>query len=301
MEEIKKYYWIRLKTNFFGRDEIDFLMSQKNGSNYVVLYQMLCLQTANTNGKLVTQVGEMIVPYDINKIVRDTKYFDFDTVTVALELFKKLGLIYIAEDNNLIIAGIEDMVGKEPDKTNAERQRRFREKQKQKKLTSSNNNVTSNVTSNVTNNEKVTESIEHRDKSIENRDNSSEITVYTSNCSADDAEAEKAPYAEIVEFFNENCKSFPQVKSLSKERKGLLNARFKEFGLDGIKEAFMKAEKSDFLKGKINGFKANFDWIIKPSNMCKVIEGNYDNRNAPEPEPPKPKEYVDVLKTMGLV
>lgn len=301
MEEIKKYYWIRLKTNFFGRDEIDFLMSQKNGSNYVVLYQMLCLQTANTNGKLATQVGEMIVPYDINKIVRDTKYFDFDTVTVALELFKKLGLIYIAEDNNLIIAGIEDMVGKEPDKTNAERQRRFREKQKQKKLALSNNDVTSNVTSNVTCNEKVTESIEIRDKSIENRDNSSEITVYTSNCSADDAEVEKAPYAEIVEFFNENCKSFPQVKSLSKERKGLLNARFKEFGLDGIKEAFVKAEKSDFLKGKINGFKANFDWIIKPSNMCKVIEGNYDNRNVPEPEPQKPTEYVDVLKSMGLV
>ena len=125
----------------------------------------------------------------------------------------------------------------------------------------------------------------------------------TSNayCSADDTKVEKAPYTEIVEFFNENCKSFPQVKSLSKERKGLLNARFKEFGLDGIKEAFMKAEKSDFLKGKINGFKANFDWIIKPSNMCKVIEGNYDNRNAPEPEPQKPPEYVDVLKSMGLV
>ena len=156
----------------------------------------------------------------------------------------------------------------------------------------------------VTGDEKVTESIEYRDKSIEIRDNSKDITTNTSiskNCSADDVEVDKVPYSEIVDFFNETCKSFPKVKSLSKERKGLLNARFKEFGLDGIKEAFVKTEKSDFLKGKISSFKANFDWIIKPSNMCKIIEGNYDNRNTPEPEPPKPKEYVDVLKSMGLV
>ena len=72
----KRFYWIKLKTNFFSLDEIDFLLSQKNGCEYVVLYQMLCLNTANTNGTLEKRIGEMIVPYDIDKIVRDTKYFD---------------------------------------------------------------------------------------------------------------------------------------------------------------------------------------------------------------------------------
>ena len=47
----KKFYWIKLKTDFFNLDEIDFLLSQKNGCEYVVLYQMLCLQVANTSGK----------------------------------------------------------------------------------------------------------------------------------------------------------------------------------------------------------------------------------------------------------
>ena len=84
---MSKYYWIKLKTDFFDRDEIDFLLSQENGCEYIVLYQMLCLMVANTNGKLVKEMNEIIVPYDVKKIVRDTKYFTFDTVTIALELY----------------------------------------------------------------------------------------------------------------------------------------------------------------------------------------------------------------------
>ena len=49
----KRYYWIKLKDSFMSSDEIDYLMSQPDGANYVVLYQMLCLKTINTNGCLV--------------------------------------------------------------------------------------------------------------------------------------------------------------------------------------------------------------------------------------------------------
>lgn len=107
----KTYYWIKLQTNYFDRDAIDFLMSQKNGSDYVVLYQMLCLNTANSNGRLETKVGEVIIPYDAEKIQRDCKYFDIDTVIVALDLYKKLGLIYYEDDGCLRISQFNDMVG----------------------------------------------------------------------------------------------------------------------------------------------------------------------------------------------
>ena len=126
----KRYYWIKLKTDFFSLDEIDFLLSQKNGCEYVVLYQMLCLNTANNRGKLMTMVGEMIVPFNIEKIVRDTKYFDFDTVAVALELFKKLGLVYESKNDILEIANYEEMVGSEAANANAQRQKRYRERKK---------------------------------------------------------------------------------------------------------------------------------------------------------------------------
>ena len=112
MNDSKRYYWIKLKTDFFTQGEIDFLLSQKNGCQYVVLYQMLCVQTANQNGRLGTQLGECFIPYDIQKIVRDTKYFDVDTVRVALELYKKLNLICV-EEGCMQMTGFENIVGSE--------------------------------------------------------------------------------------------------------------------------------------------------------------------------------------------
>lgn len=113
MAEGKKYYWIKLKTDFFSIDKIDWLLSQKNGAKYIVLYQMLCLMTANNGGELALRVNEMIVPYDIDKIARDTKYFDADTVRVALELFKKLGLIMEQENEMFRIANYDELIGGE--------------------------------------------------------------------------------------------------------------------------------------------------------------------------------------------
>ena len=126
----KRFYWIKLKTDFFNQEAIDFLMSQENGCEYIVLYQMLCLKTANNDGIMATQVGEMIVPYDVKKIVRDTKYFDTDTVIVALELFKKIGLIYEQEDGLLKLANYGEMVGSESASKEAIKKREYRLKKR---------------------------------------------------------------------------------------------------------------------------------------------------------------------------
>lgn len=128
MEKTKRYYWIKLKTDFFNLAEIDFLLSQKDGCQYIVLYQMLCLQTANNNGELASRLGEMIIPYDADKIVRDTKYFSRDTVIVALELFKKLNLIYTGNGDCLRIAGFENMVGSETGWAKEKREQREKKK-----------------------------------------------------------------------------------------------------------------------------------------------------------------------------
>ena len=123
--ENKKYYWIKIKDSFMTSEKVDFLMSQKNGANYVVLYQCLCLKCANTNGELVRTINEVIIPFDENKIVRDCKWFDIDTVRVALSLYKKLGLIYEQENGNLKISNFENMVGYESQY--AIKQREYRE------------------------------------------------------------------------------------------------------------------------------------------------------------------------------
>lgn len=124
----KKYYWIKLKTDFFDQDTIDFLMGQENGAEYVVIYQMLMLKTAQQGGYLGTKMAEVMVPYDIKKIVRDTKYFDYDTVTIALELFKKLGLVYEESNHILKLSGAEQLVGSESKW--AEKKRIYRDSQR---------------------------------------------------------------------------------------------------------------------------------------------------------------------------
>ena len=108
----KRYYWIKIKSDFFDLPTIDWLQDQKNGCEYIVLYQKLCLLSANSGGELVRKVGDMIIPYDVKKIAEVTR-FKFDTVVVAMGLYKKIGLIVEREDGVFVVAGIGEMVGSE--------------------------------------------------------------------------------------------------------------------------------------------------------------------------------------------
>lgn len=112
-EKDKRFYWLKLKTEFMNGEIVDFLMSQKNGANYVVLYEMLAIKTMNTNGRLCSEIGECLIPFDPDKIQRECKWFDIDTIRVAMELYCKLGLIYKDKDNILQIANFNEIVGNE--------------------------------------------------------------------------------------------------------------------------------------------------------------------------------------------
>lgn len=170
----KIYYWIKLKTDFFNRKDIDFLLSQPNGAEYVVLYQMLCLNTANNSGRLESEIGEILVPYDAKKIVRDCKYFDIDTVNIAMTLYRKLGLIYEEQDKVLKISNYDEMIGSESKW--AEKKRQYREnKLKELPLKEDNQvDIEKDIEEDIVlNNEDIEEDIvrqEIRDKSIEYRD-----------------------------------------------------------------------------------------------------------------------------------
>ena len=264
MAENKKFYWIKLKTDFFSQETIDFLMSQPNGCQYVVLYQMLCLKTANNGGTLATNIGEMIVPYDVNKIVRDTKYFDFDTVTIALGLFKRLGLIYEGNGNILKISNFELMVGSESASKSAERMRKMRAKNKAK---------LESVTKSDT--EYRVKSLEFREKSLDTREQSKELLLQQQN---------ELDFDEILNLFNAICHSYKPVDKLTDTRKLKINRA--NTVLNGDFENFFKrVEKSDFLSGRngrwnINGTQANFDWIMKLDNVSKIQNGIYDNKES---------------------
>ena len=88
-------------------------------------------------------------------------------------------------------------------------------------------------------------------------------------------------YKSIVDLYNRLCPSLSKVKSLSNARKKAIKARLNSYNIDAFEELFKKAEKSDFLKGNNSrNWTATFDWLIKDSNMAKVLDGNYDNRSG---------------------
>lgn len=293
MTDNKKFYWIKLKTDFFSQETIDFLMSQQNGCQYVVLYQMLCLKTANNGGTLATNIGEMIVPYDINKIVRDTKYFDFDTVTIALGLFKQLGLIYESTENLLKISNFELMVGSESASKEATKKRNQRiRKQLADNIKGEQRDKEGDKLSPRQRDKEGTicpteirvrdKSLEIREKSIDNRYKSSEVRDR-------DITNNKDEFLEIANLFNAICLSLTPIKSITDERIRKIFLIQQQYGNNFDFESFFKrVEKSDFLTGRNGKWytagekKANFDWIMKLDNISKIQNGIYDNKENKE-------------------
>lgn len=89
------------------------------------------------------------------------------------------------------------------------------------------------------------------------------------------------PYDEIIKRYNDICSyKLPKVLRLSTSRKRHIKARFSDgYTIDDFERLFKMTVSSPFLCGE-NGrnWSANFDWLIEPGNMIKVLEGNYSCR-----------------------
>ena len=264
----KKYYWIKLKKDFFDLPTIDWLADQENGYAYIVLYQKLCLLTANNGGELSWRVGEMIIPYNAKKIAEMTR-IDFDTVVVAMGLFKKLGLIYEQTDGVLRLAEIQEMVGSETQW--AEKKRKQRQKNVQKAISEGQKGDIV---------PKLSEDIVRQEIEIEK-----DINLESTNVDSKDFPSEKsspAPYDKIRNLYNSICKSYPKCTRLSAGRKKAIHARLKSgYTVEDFEKVFQLAEQSRFLKGgNDRNWHADFDWLIKDANMAKVLDGKYQDKQG---------------------
>ena len=101
----------------------------------------------------------------------------------------------------------------------------------------------------------------------------------------EDVRKERVPYDRIRDLWNETCKGFNNVHTLSKSRKAKISVRVTEMGgvekaMETIEKLFRKVSESKFLNGDNDRlWKASFDWLFEnDKNWVKVMEGNYDNR-----------------------
>lgn len=96
-----------------------------------------------------------------------------------------------------------------------------------------------------------------------------------------DRDRESIDYQLIVDMYNDTCVSFSRLTKLSDARKKAIRARLKQYSIEDFKRLFEMAESSNFLKGgNDRNWSANFDWLLKDSNMAKVLDGNYADKKG---------------------
>lgn len=239
--------WIKITTDMFDNRKIKHLRRLPDGNNIVLIWVMLLTMAGRCNSGGMIFLTENI-PYT-PKMLADELDFEENTVRLALEALEQLGMV-VTDNGYFAIAGWEEH-------QNIEGMERIRE-QTRKRVA------------------------KHREKQ---KLLQGSVTVTQGNATdieeekEEEIERDKIDYKGIVATFNSVCVSFPSVRALSDARKKAIKARLNNYSVEDFKTLFEKAEASSFLKGKnSSNWSATFDWLIKDSNMAKVLDGNYDDR-----------------------
>lgn len=101
------------------------------------------------------------------------------------------------------------------------------------------------------------------------------------------------PYVQIADCWNRICQTLPKIKKVdewAETRRRALRSRWSDklklgkysdetSGVEYWKKLFEYIEESDFLCGRNGDWRADFDWVVNPTNLSKIIEGKYENKS----------------------
>lgn len=214
-----KYFWLKLKKDFFKRHDITYLESLDRGHELVLIYLKLLCEAIDHDGNL--RFSE-VLPYT-TKTLSAVVGADEDMLTVALKELSEIGLLETNKDGTLFLPKSLEMVGIRSSSTGAERQRRYREKHKNgesdRNVTRSDGNVTpcdGNVTPAVTNRNES-----KRKKQSEEKEKEKKVTRKK--------RAEGLSEKDLEESFKELWKQYPK-------RRGMQHAlaAYKKARLEGV-------------------------------------------------------------------
>ncbi len=265
----KRFFWLKLRETFFNETYIKAMRTFKNGDSLVLTYLEMALYSLKSNG--VIERGELTpsladeISIAINEPVARVKK--------TIEMLTKARVAELDGDR-LYLTEMMKLMGSES--TSAERMRRLRSKKSDETGVTSASQCDSAVTSPVT--KSVTTEIE-LEKEIEKEseiDSDAPLPPAGGTCGCD----------EVVSQFNSICVSLNKVSGMTEPRRKAVQSALQAVGQEKLTELFRKAEASDFLtKRNSTGWKAGFDWLMKPENYTKVLECNYDNRNSAQAVP----------------
>lgn len=86
-------------------------------------------------------------------------------------------------------------------------------------------------------------------------------------------------YSAFINIYNTYCINLPTLQKLTDKRKTSINKFLKEFNVEQFQQICINANDSDFLTGNNErGWKADFDFIIRPDKAIKILEEQYNNK-----------------------
>ena len=308
---VKKYFWVKLKPDFYQDRAIKKLRKMPSGDTCVIIYQKLMLFALKSDGRLYFEGDEE------NFAVQLALDIDEDENEVALTLtyLTKIGLLYEEAPNIYAFSRLDEMTGMET--LSDDSVRRTRAKQKgalllpakveRYNVTEPRDNVTPDRYNVQPCNENVTTDIESKSKSldIDTREDRKKGGCGGKTTAVSESEGNQAldapplpageqppkperphvPYSQVVQMYNSVCpaQGLPRAVGLSERRKKAIRARFAAgYTLESFAELFRITSESSFLRGQnARNWMANFDWLIQDGNMAKVLSGNYSERRRP--------------------
>lgn len=279
-EKDKRYFWLKLKRDFFKRGDIQIIEALPNGKDYILFYLKLLCESVDNNGQL--RFSEQI-PYNEQMLSTITNT-NVDIVRSAIKIFTELGMMEILDDGTFFMNEVERMLGSE---TYWAKQKRIQKSNKNKNV--GNFPIESNKSPTIKSKSK-SKSIDKEldielDKELDTDLKSKqgfkkEKSKKNQLVNKRESDKTKEALEKIVELYNQICLSLPKTKILTEARKKKIKARLKTYRIEDFETAFKKMEASSFLRGENDrGWTANLNWLIdRDDNMAKVLEDSYIDR-----------------------
>ena len=282
-EMAKKYYWLKLKDNFFNQKEVKKLRRIAGGDTYTIIYLKMQLLSIKKDGIIEFEGTEKDLAEQLSYEIDE----DLNNIQVTLSFLKVNNLIEEISENNFLLTKVPDCIGKEG--ASAERVRRHRErkalleKEKEQKMLQCNGEVTNSNNAVIKSNTEI-----EKEKEIEiEKDNNISKDIFINK---------------VVSEWNSIGVS--PIKLIRGTRQKMLNARIKEYSEEGVLQAINNIKHSDFLKGQNkNSWVITIDWFLKPNNFNKIYEDNYNTKkktNDPfgNEEIKRKRNYIPIDPTM---
>lgn len=221
MADNKKYYYLKLKDDFYESEEMILLQNMPDGYLYSDILLKLYLRSLKNEGKLMFKG---IIPYTPEVLAQVVRH-QVGTVEKALSIFQKLGLIEVLDDGAIYMLDIQNFIGKSS--TEADRIRTYRTRiDKEKKI------GCTNVQQKY---DKCTPEIE-KEKEIEI---DTEIEKDIEDTPAGDApKPKKETFANLIKGYTENPELITALEAFVEMRK-----KMKGFTTYALKLALGKLDK----------------------------------------------------------